>query len=69
MASEAEHVGPLTQPQVGVLGADTEVPGGVDHAAGVVGELMLGEFGIHEFVNIKSVRVIDSQKEEKSATE
>ncbi|GAA1370289.1 hypothetical protein GCM10009612_59760 [Streptomyces beijiangensis] len=45
MASEAEHVGPLAQPQVGVLGSHTEVPGGVDHAAGVVGELMLGEFG------------------------
>jgi succinate-semialdehyde dehydrogenase/glutarate-semialdehyde dehydrogenase len=29
----------------------------------------LGEFGIREFVNIKSVRVIESQKREKSATE
>jgi succinate-semialdehyde dehydrogenase/glutarate-semialdehyde dehydrogenase len=29
----------------------------------------LGEFGIHEFVNIKSVRVLENQKEEKSATE
>jgi acyl-CoA reductase-like NAD-dependent aldehyde dehydrogenase len=29
----------------------------------------LGEFGIREFVNIKSVRVVDTQREKKSATE
>ncbi len=45
MASEAEHVGPLAQAQVGVLGLGSEVPGGVDHLAGVVGEVVLGEFG------------------------
>ena len=29
----------------------------------------LGEFGIREFVNIKSVRVVDGQAEKRSATE
>jgi acyl-CoA reductase-like NAD-dependent aldehyde dehydrogenase len=29
----------------------------------------LGEFGIREFVNIKSVRVLDGQPEKRSATE
>ena len=45
VAPEAEHVSPLPQAEVGVLGPNTEVPGGVDHAAGVVGEVVLGEFG------------------------
>jgi hypothetical protein len=45
VASEAKHVGPLAQAEVGVLGLGAEVPGGVDHAAGVVGEVVLGEFG------------------------
>ena len=39
VASEAEHVCPLAQAQVGVLGLGVEVPGGVDHLAGVVGEV------------------------------
>jgi succinate-semialdehyde dehydrogenase / glutarate-semialdehyde dehydrogenase len=29
----------------------------------------LGEFGIREFVNIKSVRVVDASSEKRSATE
>jgi succinate-semialdehyde dehydrogenase/glutarate-semialdehyde dehydrogenase len=29
----------------------------------------LGEFGIREFVNIKSIRVMENQKEKKSAIE
>ncbi len=45
VASEAEHVGPLPQSEVGVPAVGGEVPGGVDHAAGVVGDVVGGELG------------------------
>lgn len=45
VAPEAEHVGPGAEAEVFEVGAGAEVPAGADEAAGVVGEVGVGEFG------------------------